>query len=104
VRVATRLLAVEAGAHKRLSATGAQREMPLSVMRLRWGWRGRIAMGAVAFPKTGNPLSGECDAVILGRYGDVPDDPAPTHPDELATRDGKPTWELEASRRSAFDL
>jgi hypothetical protein len=73
--VTTRLLAVKAGAHKRLSATGAQREMPLSVMRLRWGWPGRITMGAVAFSKTDDPLSGEWDdAVILGRYGDLPDD------------------------------
>jgi hypothetical protein len=31
--------------------------------------------GAVAFSKTGDPATGEWeDAVILGRYGDVPDD------------------------------
>lgn len=34
--------------------------------------------GAVAFSKTGNPQIGEWDdAVVLGRYGDVPDDLAP---------------------------
>jgi hypothetical protein len=34
--------------------------------------------GAVAFSKTGDPRAGEWgDAVILGRYGDVPDDLAP---------------------------
>jgi hypothetical protein len=34
--------------------------------------------GAIAFSKTGNPQRGEWeDAVILGRYGDVPDDLAP---------------------------
>jgi hypothetical protein len=34
--------------------------------------------GAVAFSKTGDPQVGEwTDAVILGRYGDVPDDLAP---------------------------
>jgi len=34
--------------------------------------------GAVAFSKTGDPQFGEWkDAVILGRYGDVPDDLAP---------------------------
>jgi len=34
--------------------------------------------GAIAFAKTGNPQLGEWDdAVILGRYGDVPDDLAP---------------------------
>jgi hypothetical protein len=34
--------------------------------------------GAVAFCKTGDPqLGGWDDAVILGRYGDVPDDLAP---------------------------
>jgi hypothetical protein len=34
--------------------------------------------GAVAFSKTGDPQLGEWeDAVILGRYGDVPDDLAP---------------------------
>ena len=34
--------------------------------------------GAVAFSKTGDPTVGEWeDAVILGRYGDVPDDLAP---------------------------
>jgi hypothetical protein len=33
--------------------------------------------GAVAFSKTGDPQLGEWqDAVILGKYGDVPDDPA----------------------------
>jgi hypothetical protein len=32
-------------------------------------------LGAVVFSKTGNPQLGEWDdAVILGRYGDVPDD------------------------------
>ena len=31
--------------------------------------------GAIAFAKTGDPQLGEWDdAVILGRYGDVPDD------------------------------
>jgi hypothetical protein len=36
------------------------------------------ARGAVAFSKTGDPqLSEWKDAVILGRYGDVPDDLAP---------------------------
>jgi hypothetical protein len=61
-------------------------------------------MGAVAFSKTGNPLSGEYDAVILGRYGDVPDDPAPTPPDELATRDGKPlgNWRRHGGALLAF--
>jgi hypothetical protein len=34
--------------------------------------------GAVAFSKTGDPQLGEWeDAIILGRYGDVPDDLAP---------------------------
>jgi hypothetical protein len=34
--------------------------------------------GAVAFSKTGDPQLGEWqDAVILGRFGDVPDDLAP---------------------------
>jgi hypothetical protein len=34
--------------------------------------------GAVAFSKTGDPQLGDwSDAVILGRYGDVPDDLAP---------------------------
>ena len=34
--------------------------------------------GAVAFSKTGDPQLGEWnDAVILGRYGDAPDDLAP---------------------------
>jgi hypothetical protein len=34
--------------------------------------------GAVAFSKTGDPPLGEWqDAVILGRYDDVPDDLAP---------------------------
>jgi len=34
--------------------------------------------GAVAFAKTGDPQLGEWDdAIILGRYGDVPDDLAP---------------------------
>jgi hypothetical protein len=34
--------------------------------------------GAIAFSKTGDPQLGEWDdAVILGRYGDVPDDLAP---------------------------
>ena len=34
--------------------------------------------GAVAFSKTGDPQLAEWrDAVILGRYGDVPDDLAP---------------------------
>jgi hypothetical protein len=34
--------------------------------------------GAVAFSKTGEPQLGEwADAVILGRYGDVPDDLSP---------------------------
>ena len=34
--------------------------------------------GAVAFTKTGDPQLGDWnDAVILGRYGDVPDDLAP---------------------------
>ena len=34
--------------------------------------------GAVAFSKTGDPQLGEWDdAVILGRYGDVPDDIVP---------------------------
>jgi hypothetical protein len=34
--------------------------------------------GAVAFSKTGDPQLGVwADAVILGRYGDVPDDLAP---------------------------
>jgi hypothetical protein len=37
-----------------------------------------VAGGAVAFSKTGDPQLGEWeDAVILGRYGDVPDDLAP---------------------------
>ena len=37
-----------------------------------------IERGAVAFSKTGDPQLGEWDdAVILGRYGDVPDDLAP---------------------------
>jgi hypothetical protein len=37
-----------------------------------------VAGGAVAFSKTGDPQLGEwADAVILGRYGDVPDDLAP---------------------------
>jgi len=37
-----------------------------------------IGHGAVAFSKTGDPQLGEwADAVILGRYGDVPDDLAP---------------------------
>jgi hypothetical protein len=31
--------------------------------------------GAIAFSRTGDPAIGEFeDAVILGRYGDVPDD------------------------------
>ena len=35
--------------------------------------------GAVAFSRTGDPQLGErADAVILGRYGDVPDDLALT--------------------------
>ena len=34
--------------------------------------------GAVAFARTGDPQLGEWDdAIILGRYGDVPDDLAP---------------------------
>jgi hypothetical protein len=34
--------------------------------------------GAIAFSKTGDPQLGEWnDAVILGRYGDVPDDIVP---------------------------
>jgi hypothetical protein len=34
--------------------------------------------GAIAFPKTGDPQLGEWDdAIILGRYGGVPDDLAP---------------------------
>jgi len=34
--------------------------------------------GAIAFSKTGDPQLGEWDdAVILGRYGDVPDDLVP---------------------------
>ncbi len=34
--------------------------------------------GAVAFSKTGDPATNEWqDAVILGRYGDLPDDLAP---------------------------
>lgn len=34
--------------------------------------------GAIAFSKTGDPQLGEWnDAIILGRYGDVPDDLAP---------------------------
>jgi hypothetical protein len=34
--------------------------------------------GAIAFSKTGDPQLGEWDdAVILARYGDVPDDLAP---------------------------
>jgi hypothetical protein len=34
--------------------------------------------GAIAFSKTGDPQLGEWDdAVILGRYGDVPADLAP---------------------------
>jgi len=34
--------------------------------------------GAIAFSNTGDPKLGEWeDAVILGRYGDVPDDLAP---------------------------
>jgi hypothetical protein len=37
-----------------------------------------VDRGAVAFCKTGDPQLGEWnDAVILGRYGDVPDDLAP---------------------------
>jgi hypothetical protein len=37
-----------------------------------------VECGAVAFSKTGDPQLGEWeDAVILGRYGDVPDDLAP---------------------------
>jgi len=37
-----------------------------------------VAGEAVAFSKTGDPQLGEWeDAVILGRYGDVPDDLAP---------------------------
>jgi hypothetical protein len=37
-----------------------------------------VKRGAVAFSKTGDPRLGEWnDAVILGRYGDVPDDLAP---------------------------
>jgi len=37
-----------------------------------------IERGAVAFSKTGDPQLGEWqDAVILARYGDVPDDLAP---------------------------
>jgi hypothetical protein len=37
-----------------------------------------VGKGAVAFSKTGDPQLGEwADAVILGRYGDVPDDLAP---------------------------
>jgi hypothetical protein len=37
-----------------------------------------IERDAVAFSKTGDPQLGEwSDAVILGRYGDVPDDLAP---------------------------
>jgi hypothetical protein len=36
------------------------------------------SMMAFAFSKTGDPQLGEWqDAVILGRYGDVPDDLAP---------------------------
>jgi hypothetical protein len=38
----------------------------------------RDGKGAVAFSKTGDPQLGEwADAIILGRYGDVPDDLAP---------------------------
>jgi hypothetical protein len=37
-----------------------------------------VERGAVAFSKTGDPQLGKWDdAVILGRYGDVPDDLAP---------------------------
>ena len=37
-----------------------------------------VERGAIAFSKTGDPQLGEWqDAVILGRYGDVPDDLAP---------------------------
>jgi hypothetical protein len=39
---------------------------------------GAEGKGAVAFSKTGDPQLGEWeDAVILSRYGDVPDDLAP---------------------------
>jgi hypothetical protein len=37
-----------------------------------------VERGAVAFSRTGDPQLGEWgDAVILGRYGDAPDDLAP---------------------------
>jgi hypothetical protein len=37
-----------------------------------------VESGTVAFSKTGDPQLGEWrDAVILGGYGDVPDDLAP---------------------------
>ncbi len=37
-----------------------------------------LERGAIAFSKTGNPQLGEwADAVILGRFGNVPDDLAP---------------------------
>jgi hypothetical protein len=37
-----------------------------------------VERGAIAFAKTGDPQLGEWkDAVILGRYGDVPDDLTP---------------------------
>jgi hypothetical protein len=39
---------------------------------------GREGKEAIAFSKTGDPQLGEWEhAVILGRYGDVPDDLAP---------------------------
>jgi hypothetical protein len=39
---------------------------------------GGTERGAVAFSKTGDPQFGEWeDAIILGRYGDVPDDIVP---------------------------
>jgi hypothetical protein len=49
-----------------------------------------VERGAVAFSETGDPQLGEWHyAVILGRYGDVPDDLAPLHVG-LAGRRGSP--------------
>ena len=58
-----------------IEVQGADQTEFVKLIASRMGARGR---GAVAISKTGDPQLGDwADAVILGRYGDVPDDLGP---------------------------
>ena len=53
---------------------GVEAPSAFSAQRRAQGMLGKKA-GAIAFSRTGDPTIGEFqDAVILGRYGDIPDD------------------------------